>query len=195
MKRFFVSIIASAIAVVPVSLASPAAASTVFSVNVTCVGSTLTVTPNSIPAAAGDLVDVTNGTGNIISVAGTAINPNPQSINNGLTQRVTVVTSPAFATVQSFSGSCAGTQGLQFTGGGSSSDLTSTSIPAPIVQQFGRPAFGTCDGAAPATLNWSAVTNGGWGESWAEWMNAGSGGAVCTRTLIYSAAQSRWLVG
>jgi hypothetical protein len=195
MKQFFISIIASVIVVVPVSLASPAAASTVFSVNVTCVGSTLTVTPNSIPAAAGDLVDVTNGTGNIINVAGTAINPNPQSINNGLTQQVTVVTSPAFATVNSFSGSCSGNQGLQFTGGGSSSDLTSTSIPAPIVQQFGKPADAPCDAVATESLNWSGVANRGWGESWSEWMNGGKGGAVCTRTLVYSTAQAKWILG
>jgi hypothetical protein len=39
------------------------------------------------------------------------------------------------------------------------------------------------------------VSSGGWGESWAQWMNAGQGGAVCTRTLFYSAAQSRWIVG
>lgn len=195
MNRFFISIIASAIAVVPVSLASPAAASAVFSVNVTCVSGTLTVTPNSIPAAAGDFVDVTNGSGDIITVAGTAISPNPQSINNGSTQRVTVVTSPAFATVNYFGVSCNANQGLQFTGDGSSSDLTSTSLPAPIVQQFGKPASVMCDAVAPESLNWSGIASGGWGESWAEWMNGGRGGAVCTRTLVYSTTQSRWTVG
>ena len=80
-------------------------------------------------------------------------------------------------------------------GGGSSSDLTSTSIPAPIFQQFGKPASGTCDAAAPATLNWSGVASGGWGESWAQWMNGGNGGAVCTRTLVYSSNLGSWNVG
>jgi hypothetical protein len=80
-------------------------------------------------------------------------------------------------------------------GGGSSDSTASSSTPNPIFQQFGRPASGTCDAAAPATLNWSDVASGGWSESWAEWMNAGSGGAVCTRTLIYSTEQSRWIVG
>lgn len=81
-------------------------------------------------------------------------------------------------------------------GGGSSSDSSSSSsTPHPIFQQFGKPASGTCDSVAPATLNWSGVTSGGWSESWAQWVNGGSGGAVCTRTLIYSTAQSRWIVG
>lgn len=74
------------------------------------------------------------------------------------------------------------------------SDSTSLS-PAPVLQQFGRPASGTCDGLAPESLNWSGVESGGWGESWAEWMNGGNGGAVCTRTLVYSTAQSKWVVG
>ena len=78
-------------------------------------------------------------------------------------------------------------------GGGSSSD--SSSAPTPVMQQFGKPASSTCDAVAPESLNWSGVESGGWGESWAEWMNGGNGGAVCTRTLIYSTAQSRWIVG
>lgn len=68
-------------------------------------------------------------------------------------------------------------------------------LPSPVVQQFGKPASGTCDAAAPASLNWSGVASGGWGESWAQWMNSGKGGAVCTRTLVYSTSQSRWIVG
>ncbi len=81
------------------------------------------------------------------------------------------------------------------TGGGSSFGSASTSAPAPIVQQFGKPVIGTCAAAAPELLNWSGVANGGWGESWAQWINAGSGGAVCSRTLVYSNAQGRWMVG
>lgn len=67
--------------------------------------------------------------------------------------------------------------------------------PAPIIQQFGKPASGTCDPIAPESLNWAGVASGGWGESWAQWMNGGSGGAVCTRTLVYRSAQSIWVVG
>jgi hypothetical protein len=78
-------------------------------------------------------------------------------------------------------------------GGGSSSD--SSSAPAPVVQQFGKPTTGTCDEATSEDLNWSDVASGGWSESWAQWMNGGNGGAVCTRTLVYSTVQSRWIVG
>ena len=80
-----------------------------------------------------------------------------------------------------------------FGGGGATSDPAS--VPAPIIQQFGKNATDTCDAVAPESLNWSAVAGGGWGESWAQWMNDGLGGAVCTRTLVYSTAQSRWVVG
>jgi hypothetical protein len=76
-------------------------------------------------------------------------------------------------------------------GGGSAS----ASAPAPILQQFGKPASSTCDSVAPTSLNWSGVASGGWSESWAQWMNGGNGGAVCTRTLTYSTSQSKWIVG
>lgn len=69
----------------------------------------------------------------------------------------------------------------------------SMSEPAPVIQQFGKPAVGTCEAAAPAELNWSGVPGGGWGESWSQWMNAGTGGAVCTRTLVYS-PRGMWVV-
>ena len=79
-------------------------------------------------------------------------------------------------------------------GGGSSSSSSASYGPSPVVQQFGKPATGTCDEAEPEGLNWSGVANGGWGVSWAQWMNGGTGGAVCTRTLVYSTAQSKWVV-
>ncbi len=80
-------------------------------------------------------------------------------------------------------------------GGGASSGSTSSSSPAPIFQQFGIPATGSCAAAAPESLNWSGVASGGWSESWAQWMNGGNGGAVCSRSLVYSAAQGRWTTG
>ncbi len=67
--------------------------------------------------------------------------------------------------------------------------------PDPILQQFGRPVAGTCTDAAPTHTQLPGAPSGGWGESWAQWVNEGNGGAVCTRTLIYSTAQSRWIVG
>jgi hypothetical protein len=44
-------------------------------------------------------------------------------------------------------------------------------------------------------LNWGGAGSGGWGNSWAQWANGGSGGPVCTRTLVYSNSSSRWIVG
>ncbi len=79
-------------------------------------------------------------------------------------------------------------------GGGSSSDSPSSG-PQPIHQQFGKPVSGTCAAAAPAVLNWAGVGSGGWGESWAQWPNGGTGGAVCSRTLSYNSAQSAWIIG
>lgn len=79
-------------------------------------------------------------------------------------------------------------------GGGSSPDSASSSQPAPVLQQFGKPVSGTCGAAAPTSLNWSGVASGGWGESWAQWMNSDNGGSLCTRTLIYSNALTKWVV-
>lgn len=64
--------------------------------------------------------------------------------------------------------------------------------PPDVLQQFGRPATGSCDASASSDLNWAGVGSGGWGESWAQWMNEGRGGQVCTRTLIHR--QYRWQV-
>ncbi len=64
--------------------------------------------------------------------------------------------------------------------------------PPPVLQQFGQPGSGTCDAAASPELNWGGVTSGGWGVSWAQWMNGGTGGAVCTRTLSYVPSLGRW---
>jgi hypothetical protein len=71
----------------------------------------------------------------------------------------------------------------------------SGATPPPVMQQFGMPASGACDAAAPIVLNWGGAGSGGWGNSWAEWMNSGRGGAVCTRTLVYSNALGHWIVG
>ena len=78
-------------------------------------------------------------------------------------------------------------------GGGSSSDADT--LPTPVVLEFGKPASGTCEAAAPVSLNWAGVPSGGWANSWSQWMNDGSGGFVCTRTLVYSSTQAKWILG
>ena len=80
-------------------------------------------------------------------------------------------------------------------GGGNTSPSGAGGVPAPLMQQFGMPSSGSCDAAAPATLNWADVASGGWSQSWAQWMNDGKGGAVCSRTLVYSVGDARWTVG
>jgi len=76
--------------------------------------------------------------------------------------------------------------------GGAGSGSAGSAAPAPVLQQFGLPSSGTCDAAAPNELNWSGVASGGWAESWAQWMNGGLGGAVCTRDLVYSTGTGSW---
>jgi len=69
--------------------------------------------------------------------------------------------------------------------------------PAPVTQQFGAPSEATadrCAQSAPADLDWAGVPSGGWGVSWAQWINDGAGGMVCTRTLIYDRWQDRWVL-
>jgi hypothetical protein len=83
------------------------------------------------------------------------------------------------------------------TGGGSETSTTDSPLsgPPPILQQFGMPASGDCHGGEPTGLNWSGVSSGGWGVSWAQWANDSEGGAVCTRMLVYSTEQSKWIIG
>lgn len=83
---------------------------------------------------------------------------------------------------------------LTFTGSAPAPSPSSTSGigPSPVVQQFGRPGSGTCEGVASSDLNWAGAESGGWSESWAEWMNGGLGGAVCTRTLTYRSSTGMW---
>jgi len=73
-------------------------------------------------------------------------------------------------------------------------DAPAAGGPAPVVQQFEKPATGTCDEAQPEGLNWGGASSGGWGESWAQWRHEGQGGAVCTRTLDYNNSTATWQV-
>lgn len=66
--------------------------------------------------------------------------------------------------------------------------------PIPVLQQFGKPIVGTCLDEAPVHTQLPGAPSGGWGHSWAEWMNDGTGGLVCTRTLVYSTSRGGWVV-
>jgi hypothetical protein len=76
-----------------------------------------------------------------------------------------------------------GTPRLTFTAAGASG-LSESSGPAPLLQQFGKSASATCESSDPDWANWPGVIAGGWTESWAQWVNDGNGGVVCTRTLV-----------
>lgn len=65
--------------------------------------------------------------------------------------------------------------------------------PADVIQQVGASPDGSCT-ITDAALNIGGAESGGWGASWAQWMNEGKGGAVCTRTLTYSANSGHWVV-
>lgn len=69
--------------------------------------------------------------------------------------------------------------------GGTDSPPAPESGPNDLLQQVGKPAGG-CASIQDSALNWAGVASDGWGESWAQWVNDGRGGSVCTRTLTYA---------
>ena len=79
-------------------------------------------------------------------------------------------------------------------GDDSGSSGASGSAPASEIQQFGLPASGNCEDGATEAMNWSGIGMDGWGISWAQWMNEGAGGAVCTRTVVYDTSTAKWTV-
>jgi len=79
-------------------------------------------------------------------------------------------------------------------GGQSGSSDSGGSAPASEIQQFGLPASGNCEDGVTEAMNWSGIGMDGWGVSWAQWMNAGAGGAVCTRTVVYDTSTAKWTV-
>lgn len=78
-------------------------------------------------------------------------------------------------------------------GGGSSASGETRVGPADEIQQVGQPAAG-CENLSLPSLDWAGVSSGGWSPSWAEWVNGGRGGPVCTRTLAYSLNTNTWFV-
>ncbi len=73
----------------------------------------------------------------------------------------------------------------------SSSD--SGDAPADVLQQFGRANANSCDAVANAALNWAGAAAGGWADSWAQWVNDGKGGHVCTRSLYWTPS-GQWAI-
>lgn len=184
------------------AVSTKATASVTEDVAITCSGGTpdaVVLAPSTLSLNVGDVIRFTNNTGAPIGTMGTATGATfltPQPIPNGQTGTITVT---GTGNITLGGGPCSSAQAtlswIVSGGGGTSSDSASSSAPAPVTQQFGMPATSTCDEAQPEGLDWAGVASGGWGVSWAQWMNGGNGGAVCTRTLVYSTTQSRWVVG
>lgn len=57
--------------------------------------------------------------------------------------------------------------------------------PPPILQQLPALGDGLCGIQDDAAYGYGTSVHGGWGASWAQWANGGTGGPVCTRTLVY----------
>jgi len=51
------------------------------------------------------------------------------------------------------------------------------------LQQVGVPTSGTCTDVPSNVGHWRGAPVGGWTLSWAQWINDGRGGPVCTREL------------
>lgn len=64
--------------------------------------------------------------------------------------------------------------------------------PPDVFQSVGIGADDDCAGVNNPELNWAGTTDGGWGKSWAQWPNDGTGGFVCNRVLRYSLDSERW---
>lgn len=196
-----VALMAAVITTASVGLASPALASTTVTVTgggvsggpvsdstvtiVNSTGSSINFISNNL-STRGFVCSAANG-GCGAPSGGETFDIAPGTVNETVT--VTTVPAPG-TTIGTFVITYAASGG----GGGSSSSSSASSGPAPVVQQFGMPATGTCDDAQPEGLDLSGVPSGSWGISWAQWMNGGNGGAVCTRTLVYSTAQGAWTV-
>lgn len=64
--------------------------------------------------------------------------------------------------------------------------------PPDVFQSVGISGDDDCAGVNNPELNWAGTIDGGWGKSWAQWPNDGTGGFVCNRVLRYSVDLERW---
>jgi len=196
--------VAAMVAAAAIASAGPAHAADVGTVVV----SGGSASPAALSGVAGDTFTIENQNGSIILLDGTgsfrknttscSTPQSPCSMFNNTPSTFTVV-GEGSALLYVWDGTSLGaliaTIFINSSGSDPNSSAVSLGTPAPIIQQFGKPRTGTCDAAAPQDLNWSGVASGGWGETWGEWMNDGKGGAVCSRTLVYSTNQARWIIG
>ncbi|CAB4632273.1 unannotated protein [freshwater metagenome] len=181
------------------------AAASPSTVTLTCVTGSLTWSAPMVSLNSGDTFTFTNSAGGAMQLVlptGSTLATGSSPLAMGASATITVTASGSIQVAGNGVGQCGFSNeflalNVSSGGGGGSSPSSSTapSGPAPVFQQFGKPATGTCADAAAATLNWAGVAGGGWGESWAQWMNGGKGGAVCNRALVYSLGLGKWILG
>ena len=75
-------------------------------------------------------------------------------------------------------------------GGSAVADVVDQS-PPPVSQAVAMPVSGSCLDVKDADLNWGGAESGNWMPSWQQWVNNGTGGSVCQRTLNYVGA-GKW---
>ncbi len=170
-------------------------------------GSTRTGNTASMTASVGDSVIIRDYTANPnIGCAGAPspfgyaldilVNSSVVYSNTTADRTITFASGDTQISVRATAGTPANTYTVSVSGtgggGGAPSGSSSRNAPQPVLQQFGKPATGDCATAAPIMLNWGGSASGGWGVSWAQWVNGGLGGAVCTRTLSYSQVSGLW---
>lgn len=204
MSRVVSVAVAASAAVCLVASVAPAASASANVGTVTWNGTTLsgtsltgqvgdTFTLQNSGSGGGNNGSVRNGTGSV-SVGGTSctvtggIPDCPSFASSSIT--VTIVQA---GQVTFWTSALQGTITITVAGGGSPS-TEMPSVPAAVIQQFAKPVAATCNAAQPSGLDWSGVASGGWSESWAQWVNGGTGGAVCTRLLEFSSARQAWTV-
>ncbi len=77
-------------------------------------------------------------------------------------------------------------------------NIVSTPIttPRPVMhdylQQVGLPRSGSCSDVAHDAGHFDGFPYGGWSASWAQWINNGRGGPICTREIYFDANRAEW---
>ncbi|CAB4908671.1 unannotated protein [freshwater metagenome] len=154
------------------------------------IGETFTVTfPNLVVAAGGVGITrscpnflISSSTGTVSPASGTIDSQNPLTFTIWGSGTVTLTSNYAPLSV-----SAVASVALTI-----SVTALPTDVPPPdLLQQVGAPSASACSTFIDTTLNWAGAPSGGWAPSWAQWVNQGKGGAVCSRSL-YWLSSGRW---
>ena len=188
MRALKILVVAGVVAVAGLGTSAPAmAAANPSVVSVTCTDpgfcSATVFSASAMMANPGDTFTVHNGT----SFAGLF---QIQKDGVGVSGTVTVASDNAASMTAP---SALGSYTIQFTGGSdpamsltvTNDPITPAPLPVPIIglQQVGVPASGDCADVPVTVGHDQGFPIGGWSKSWSQWINNGTGGTVCTRTV------------